>query len=307
MSRPQELMAGIRKATIKIEILPIICGSSYKNKGVQQLLDAVVDYLPAPLDIPAVKGKHPKTGEPIERHPSEKDPFSSLVFKIASDRFAGGGNLAYVRIYSGVLSAGSYVYNASRGSKERIGRLLLMHANKREDIEEAGAGNIVAVVGLKDLKTGDTLCDENHPIQLESLFIPEPVISLAVEPKTKADRDKLSTTLQRMTQEDPTFRVKSDEETGQTIISGMGELHLEIIVDRMFREYGVSTNVGKPQVAFKETIQGTAKAEGKYIRQTGGRGQYGHCYLEVAPLERGKGVEFVNKVVGGTIPRDRKS
>src|SRR3990167_4346094 len=304
MSRPQELMAGIRKATIKIEILPIICGSSYKNKGVQQLLDTVVDYLPAPLDVPSTKGKDPKTGNELERHPSEKDPFSGLVFKIASDRFAGGGNLAYVRIYSGVLRAGSYVYNASRDTKERVGRMLLMHANKREDIDEAGAGNIVAVVGIKDLKTGDTLCDEAHPIKLESLFIPEPVISLAVEPKTKADRDKLSTTLQRMAQEDPTFRIKSNEETGQTIISGMGELHLEIIVDLMLREYGVQTNVGKPQVAFKETIQGKAKAEGKYIRQTGGRGQYGHCYLEVAPLQRGKGVEFVNKVVGGAIPRE---
>ncbi|OGW87000.1 MAG: translation elongation factor G [Omnitrophica bacterium RIFCSPLOWO2_01_FULL_45_10b] len=304
MPTPQELMAGIRKATIKIEILPIICGSSYKNKGVQQLLDTVVDYLPAPLDVPSTKGKDPKTGNELERHPSEKDPFSGLVFKIASDRFAGGGNFAYVRIYSGVLRAGSYVYNASKNSKERIGRMLLMHANKREDIEEAGAGNIVAVVGLKDLKTGDTLCDEAHPIVLETLFIPEPVISLAVEPKTKADRDKLSTTLQRMTQEDPTFRVKSNEETGQTIISGMGELHLEIVVDRMLREYGVQTNVGKPQVAFKETIQGKAKAEGKYIRQTGGRGQYGHCCLEVEPLERGKGVEFVNKVVGGAIPRE---
>ena len=300
----QELKAGIRKATIGIYILPIICGSSYKNKGVQQLLDTVVDYLPAPLDVPPTKGKDPKTGNELERLPSEKEPFSGLVFKIASDRFAGGGNFAYVRIYSGVLRAGSYVYNASKNSKERIGRMLLMHANKREEIDEAGAGNIVAVVGLKDLKTGDTLCDETHPIVLETLFIPEPVISLAVEPKTKADRDKLSTTLQRMTQEDPTFRVKSNEETGQTIISGMGELHLEIIVDRMFREYGVQTNVGKPQVAFKETIQGKAQAEGKYIRQTGGRGQYGHCCLEVEPLERGKGVEFVNKVVGGAIPRE---
>ncbi len=300
----QELQAGIRKATIGIKILPVICGSSYKNKGVQQILDAVVDYLPAPMDVPAIKGKDPKTGDEMERHADEKDPFSGLVFKIASDRFAGGGNFAYVRIYSGVLQAGSYVFNASRNTKERIGRLLLMHANKREEISEAGAGNIVAVVGLKDLKTGDTLCDEGKPIVLESLFIPEPVISLAVEPKTKADRDKLSTTLQRMAQEDPTFRIKSNEETGQTIVSGMGELHLEIIVDRMLREYGVQTNVGKPQVAFKETIQTSAKAEGKYIRQTGGRGQYGHCYLEVEPIERGKGVEFVNKVVGGAIPRE---
>ena len=300
----EELQAGIRKATIGIHILPVICGSSYKNKGVQQLLDSVVDYLPAPKDVEAIVGKDPKTGNELKRHPTEEEPFSGLVFKIASDRFAGGGNFAYVRIYSGILRAGSYVYNVAKNSKERVGRMLLMHANKREDIAEAGAGNIVAVVGLKDLKTGDTLCDEDHPIQLESLFIPEPVISLAVEPKTKADRDKLSQTLQRMAQEDPTFRIKSNEETGQTIISGMGELHLEIIVDRMLREYGVQTNVGKPQVAFKETIHGTAKAEGKYIRQTGGRGQYGHCCLEVEPLPRGAGVEFVNKVVGGAIPRE---
>ncbi|MBI1978019.1 MAG: elongation factor G [Candidatus Omnitrophica bacterium] len=300
----EELKAGIRKATVAIKILPVICGSSYKNKGVQQLLDAVVDYLPSPLDVPAIKGKDPKSDQEIERHPDEKEPFSGLVFKLAADRFAGGGNFAYVRIYSGVLRSGTYVSNASKGTKERIGRMLLMHANKREEIEEAGAGNIVAVVGLRDLKTGDTLCDEAHPIILESLFIPEPVISLAVEPKTKADRDKLSQTLQRMAQEDPTFRIKSNEETGQTIISGMGELHLEIIVDRMFREYGVQTNVGKPQVAFKETIKNSAKAEGKYIRQTGGRGQYGHCLLAIEPQERGKGVEFVNKVVGGAIPRE---
>lgn len=300
-----ELKAGIRKVTMAMKIFPVMCGSSYKNKGIQQLLDAVVDYLPSPIDVPAVVGKDVKTGEPLERHPSESEPFSGLVYKIAADRFAGGGgNLAYVRVYSGILKAGSYILNSTRGTKERIGRLLLMHANKREEIEEAGAGNIAACIGLKDLRTGDTLCDEAKPIVLETLFIPEPVISLAIEPKTKADRDKLSTTLQRMMQEDPTFRVKSNEETGQTIISGMGELHLEIIVDRMLREYGVQANVGKPQVAYKETIQGSAKAEGKYIKQTGGRGQYGHCYLEVEPLERGKGIEFVNKVVGGAIPRE---
>jgi len=299
-----ELQAGIRKATVALKITPVMCGSAYKNKGIQQLLDAVVDYLPAPVDVPAIKGKNPKTNEDIERHPNESEPFAGLVFKIASDRFAGGGNLAYVRIYSGVLKSSSYVLNATKGNKERIGRLLLMHANKREEIEEAGAGNIVAIVGLKDVKTGDTLCDEAKAVVLESLFIPEPVMSLAIEPKTKADRDKLSQTLQRMAQEDPTFRIKSNEETGQTIISGMGELHLEIIVDRMLREYGVQTNTGKPQVAYKETIRGQAKAEGKYIRQTGGRGQYGHCYLEVEPLERGKGVEFVNKIVGGAIPRE---
>ncbi len=300
----EELKKGIRKATVGIKILPVFCGSAYKNKGIQQILNAVVDYLPAPVDVSAVKGKDPKTDQDIERHPSESDPFAGFVFKLASDRFAGGGNLAYIRIYSGVLKSGTYVMNASKGSKERIGRLLLMHANKREEIEEAGAGNIVAAVGLKDVKTGDTLSEEGKGIILEKLFIPEPVMSLAIEPKTKADRDKLSTTLQIMSQEDPTFRIRSNEETGQTIISGMGELHLEIIVDRMLREYGVQTNVGKPQVAFKETVQGKAKAEGKYIRQTGGRGQYGHVYLEVEPLERGKGIEFVNKVVGGAIPRE---
>ncbi|OGX05121.1 MAG: translation elongation factor G [Omnitrophica bacterium RIFCSPLOWO2_12_FULL_50_11] len=299
-----ELRKGIRKATIAIKVLPVLCGSAYRNKGVQQLLDAVVDYLPSPVDIPSIQGKDPKTDAHLERHPSEEEPFAALVFKIAADRFAGGGNLAYLRIYSGVLEAGSYVLNASKGKKERIGRLLLMHANKREEISEAGAGNIVAAVGLKDLKTGDTLCAEDSPIELESLFVPEPVMSLAIEPKTKADRDRLSQTLQRMSQEDPTFRIKSNEETGQTIISGMGELHLEVIVDRMLREYNVQTNVGKPEVAYKETIRGMAKAEGKYIRQTGGRGQYGHCFLEIEPLPRGKGFVFVNKVVGGSIPRE---
>ena len=299
-----ELKTAIRKSTVAIQITPVLCGSSLKNKGVQQVLDAVVDYLPAPSDIPAIMGHDVKTKEVMERHPSESEPFSGLAFKIAQDQFAGGGKLTYLRIYSGVLKSGSYVYNATRDSKERVGRLLLMHANKREEIEEAGAGNIVAVVGFKAMKTGDTLCDEKAPILLESLFIPEPVISLAIEPKTQADRDKLSLVLQRMGEEDPTFRIKSNEETGQTIISGMGELHLEIIVDRMKREYNLLANVGKPQVAYKETILRPAKGEGKYIRQTGGRGQYGHCYLNVEPLARGTGIEFVNKVVGGTIPRE---
>jgi elongation factor G len=299
-----ELKTGIRKATIAIKILPVFCGSAYKNKGVQQLLDAVLDFLPSPVEVPAIKGKNPRSGEDMERHSSEDEPFAALVFKLAADRFAGGGNFAYIRIYSGSLKAGSYVYNASKDKTERVGRLLLMHANKREEIDEAGAGNIVAVIGLKDLKTGDTLCDEKNAIELESLFIPDPVISLAIEPKTKADRDKLSQTLQRMGQEDPTFRIKSNEETGQTIISGMGELHLEVIVDRMKREYGVQTNVGKPEVAYKETIKSMAKAEGKYIRQTGGRGQYGHCFIEIEPLERGKGIEFEDKIVGGVIPRE---
>jgi len=300
----QELRAGIRKAVVAMEITPVLCGSSLKNKGVQQLLDAVVDYLPSPKDIPATKGLHPKSGEAIERHASESEPLAGLAFKIAQDPFAGGGKLTYARIYSGVLRSGTYIYNSTRDVKERVGRLLLMHANKREEIEEAGSGNIVAIIGLRSVKTGDTLCDEQNPIVLESLFIPEPVISLAIEPKTKADRDKLSTVLQRMAEEDPTFRIKSNEETGQTIISGMGELHLEIIVDRMKREFNVFANVGKPQVAYKETIRGHAKAEGKYIRQTGGRGQYGHCYLEVEPLPRGGGFEFSNKVVGGAIPRE---
>jgi len=299
-----EIKVGIRKATVAIQMTPVLCGSSLKNKGVQMLLDSVVDYLPSPKDIPAIKGQDPKTHSGMERHSSEEEPFSGLAFKIAQDPFAGGGKLTYMRIYSGVLQSGSYIYNSTRNVKERVGRLLLMHANKREEIEEAGAGNIVAVIGLKSVKTGDTLCDEKSPIVLESLFIPEPVLSLSIEPKTKADRDKLSTVLQRMGEEDPTFRIKSNEETGQTIISGMGELHLEIIVDRMKREFNVFANVGKPQVAYKETIKRTAKGEGKYIRQTGGRGQYGHCYLAIEPLQRGTGIEFLNKVVGGSIPRE---
>ena len=300
----EEMKAAIRKATVSLKMTPVLCGSSLKNKGVQMLLDGVVDYLPSPKDIPSIKGTHPKTGAELERHPSEEAPLAGLGFKIAQDPFAGGGKLTYVRIYSGVLKSGSYIYNSTRNSKERVGRLLLMHANKREEIEEGGAGNIVAIIGLRNVKTGDTFCEESSPIVLESLFIPEPVLSLSIEPKTKADRDKLSTVLQRMGEEDPTFRVKSNEETGQTIISGMGELHLEIIVDRMKREFNVEASVGKPQVAYKETIHRKAKGEGKYIRQTGGRGQYGHCYLEVEPLARTTGIEFVNKVVGGAIPRE---
>ena len=300
----EEIKAAIRKATVSLKMTPVLCGSSLKNKGVQMLLDGAVDYLPSPKDIPAIKGTDPKTGAELERHPTEDEPLAGLGFKIAQDPFAGGGKLTYVRIYSGVLKSGSYIYNSTRNSKERVGRLLLMHANKREEIEEGGAGNIVAIIGLRNVKTGDTFCDESSPIVLESLFIPEPVLSLSIEPKTKADRDKLSTVLQRMGEEDPTFRVKSNEETGQTIISGMGELHLEIIVDRMKREFNVEASVGKPQVAYKETIQRKAKGEGKYIRQTGGRGQYGHCYLEVEPLPRTTGIEFVNKVVGGAIPRE---
>lgn len=298
----EELVAGIRRATIAVKITPVLCGSALKNKGVQQLLDAVVAYLPAPIDVPAIKGHLPDSEEEAERHPNEEEPFSALAFKIAADPFVG--KLTYVRAYSGTIKAGSYVLNSISGSRERIGRILLMHANKREEIDELRAGTIAACVGLKAVRTGDTLCDEKNQIVLESMHFPEPVISMAIEPKTKADRDKLSVTLQRMAEEDPTFQVKSNEETGQTIISGMGELHLDVIKDRMFREYKVQANVGKPQVAYKETIGGSAKAEGKFIRQTGGRGQYGHCYLEIEPKDRGEGFEFINKIVGGAIPRE---
>lgn len=299
----EELKKAIRKATISIKIIPVLCGSAFKNKGVQQLLDAVVDYFPAPSDIPAIKGTAPDDEEKeLSRAVSEDEPFAALGFKIAVDPFAG--KLVFARVYSGKLESGSYILNANNGEKERVSRLLLMHANKREEVKEVGAGNIVAVVGMKNVKTGDSLCDEKNPIILEKIHFPEPVISMAIEPKTKADRDKLSLTLQKMAEEDPTFRVRSDEETGQTIIAGMGELHLDVIKDRMLREYKVQANVGKPQVAYKETITGKVQCEGKYIRQTGGRGQYGHCYLEIEPQERGKGFEFVNKIVGGAIPRE---
>ena len=297
-----EIKAGIRRATIGLKITPVICGSSLKNKGVQQILDAVVDYLPSPKEAKPIRGLNPNDDSEVERHTSEEQPLACFAFKIASDKFVG--SLTYMRIYSGVLSSSSYVYNPRTQRKERIGRLLLMHANKREEIEEAGAGNIVAAVGLKDVKTGDSLCDENNPIVLESLFVPEPVIWMAIEPKTKADRDKMSDAIQRLVSEDPTFRVKTDQETVQTLVGGMGELHLDIKIDIMKREYGVQVNVGKPQVAYKETVTSMAEAEGKFIKQTGGRGQYGHCYLRVEPLERGKGVEFENKTVGGSIPRE---
>ncbi|HXV28545.1 MAG TPA: elongation factor G [bacterium] len=298
----EEIKAAIRRATVAIKITPVICGSSLKNKGVQQLLDAVVDFLPSPKDVPPIKGINPEDDAEIERHPSEGEPLTCFVFKIASDKFVG--SLSYVRIYSGVLSSSTYVYNPRSQKKERLGRLLLMHANKREEIQESGAGNIVAAVGLKDVRTGDTLCDESKPIVLESLFVPEPVIWMAVEPKTKADRDRMSDSLQRLVAEDPTFRVKTDQETLQTLIGGMGELHLDIKTDILKREYNVLLNVGKPQVAYKETIVAAAEAEGKFIKQTGGRGQYGHCYLKIEPLERGKGIEFENKIVGGAIPRE---
>lgn len=297
-----EIKRAIRLGTIGLKITPVFCGSAFKNKGVQPLLDGVVDYLPSPIDLPPVVGIDPNTDGEITRKPDESEPFSALAFKIMSDPFSG--QLTYFRVYSGKLESGSYVYNVGKGKKERIGRLLKMHANKREEIGEVSAGDIAAAVGLKDTRTGDTLCDEKHQILLEVIKFPEPVISLAVEPKTKQDLDKLGYSLEKLAQEDPSFQVKSDEETGQTIISGMGELHLEIIVDRLLREFKVQANVGKPQVAYRETIRGKAEAEGKYIKQTGGRGQYGHVYLRVEPAESGVGLEFINKIVGGAVPRE---
>ena len=297
-----EIKRAIRMGTIGLKVTPVLCGSAFKNKGVQPLLDAVVDYLPSPLDLPPVVGVDPKTGGELIRRPQADEPFSALAFKIMSDPFAG--QLTYFRVYSGRLSSGSYVYNVGKEKKERVGRLLKMHANKREEIEQVSAGDIAAAVGLKDTRTGDTLSDEKNLILLEVIKFPEPVISLAVEPKTKQDLDKLGFSLEKLAQEDPSFRVQSDEETGQTIISGMGELHLEIIVDRLLREFKVQANVGKPQVAYRETIRGKAEAEGKYIKQTGGRGQYGHVYLRVEPAESGVGLEFINKIVGGVVPRE---
>ena len=297
-----EIKRAIRMGTIGLRVTPVLCGSAFKNKGVQPLLDAVVDYLPSPLDLPPVVGVDPKTGGELIRRPQADEPFSALAFKIMSDPFAG--QLTYFRVYSGRLSSGSYVYNVGKEKKERVGRLLKMHANKREEIEQVSAGDIAAAVGLKDTRTGDTLSDEKNLILLEVIKFPEPVISLAVEPKTKQDLDKLGFSLEKLAQEDPSFRVQSDEETGQTIISGMGELHLEIIVDRLLREFKVQANVGKPQVAYRETIRGKAEAEGKYIKQTGGRGQYGHVYLRVEPAESGVGLEFINKIVGGVVPRE---
>ncbi|MGA1861779.1 elongation factor G [Deferribacter thermophilus] len=298
----KELMDAIRKGTINIEFTPVLCGSAFKNKGVQPLLDAVVAYLPSPLDIPPIKGVNPKTGEEVVRHTSDDEPFAALAFKILTDPYMG--QLTYFRVYSGHLESGSYVLNATKDKKERVGRLLKMHANKREEIKEIYAGDICATVGLKYTTTGDTLCDENNPVVLESIEFPEPVISLAIEPKTKADQDKLSNALNKLAMEDPSFKVTVDEETGQTIIAGMGELHLEIIVDRLKREFKVDANIGKPQVAFRETIRKPVKVEGKYIKQTGGRGQYGHVWLEIEPMEPGSGFEFVNKIVGGAIPKE---
>lgn len=298
----EEIRAALRKGAIEMKITPVICGTAFKNKGVQHLLDAIVDYLPSPYDIPPVIGISPDDNSEQIRKPEAKEPFSAFAFKIMTDPFVG--QLTFLRVYSGTMNAGSYIYNSTKGTKERVGRLLKMHANKREDIKEVSAGDIAAAVGLKSTLTGDTLCDEKLPVILEAMEFPDPVISVAIEPKTKPDQEKLSQSLAKLAQEDPSFRVSVNEETGQTLIAGMGELHLEIIVDRLTREFKVGANVGKPQVAYRETIRAAAKAEGKFVRQSGGRGQYGHVYLEIMPLEPGKGFEFVSKVVGGTVPRE---
>ena len=298
----EEIMRAIRAGTIAMKLTPVLCGSAFKNKGVQQLLDGVVDYLPSPLDIPPVMGVDPATSKEVKRQASDDEPFAALAFKIMTDPFAG--QLTYFRVYSGTLKTGTSVYNITKDTKERVGRLLKMHANKREDIDIVYAGDIAAAVGLKGATTGDTLCEEKKPVLLEVMKFPEPVIAMAIEPKTKQDQEKLGFSLQKLAQEDPSFRVHTDEETAQTIIAGMGELHLEIIVDRLLREFKVEANVGKPEVAYRETIRGTAEAEAKYIKQTGGRGQYGHVVLTVEPSEPGVGFEFVNKIVGGAIPKE---
>ncbi len=297
-----EVKAAIRRATVTCSMYPVFCGSAYKNKGVQMLLDAVVDYLPSPVDIPPVKGTDPSTGEELERKASDSEPMSALAFKIMADPFVG--KLAFFRVYSGEMHQGTYVLNTTKGKKERVGRILLMHANHRKEIETAFTGDIAAAVGFKDVTTGDTLCDEAQPIVLEKMEFPDPVISVAVEPKTKADQEKMGIALQRLAEEDPTFKVHTDPETNQTIISGMGELHLEIIVDRMKREFNVDATVGKPQVAYRETIKKSTEAEGKFIRQTGGHGQYGHCWLRLEPQQPGEGFQFENKIVGGVIPKE---
>ena len=297
----KRIKAAIRKATITNKMTPVLCGSSYKNKGVQLLLDAIVDYLPSPLDVPPIEGVDME-GNPVERHAADDEPLSALAFKIVSDPFVG--KLAYIRIYSGELKSGSYIFNSTKGKRERVGRLVLMHANKREEVDELQAGAIAAVVGLKYTTTGDTLCLEEAPVILENMEFPEPVIAVAIEPKTKASQEKMSIALMKLAEEDPTFKTYTDQETGDTIISGMGELHLDIIVDRLLREFKVEANVGNPQVAYKESIQGTAEAEGKFVRQTGGHGQYGHVKLRIEPQEPGKGYEFVNAIVGGVVPKE---
>ncbi|MEX1014655.1 MAG: elongation factor G [Candidatus Paceibacterota bacterium] len=298
----EELKAALRKATISLKIIPVLCGTALKNKGIQLLLDAVIDYLPSPMDLPPVKGEDPKTGEEIERKPDDDEPVSALAFKIATDPYVG--TLTFFRLYSGVLKKGSYVYNATKEAQERVGRMLRMHANHREEVDEIHAGDLGAIVGLKNTSTGDTLTDPDHPIILENITFPEPVISVRIEPKTKADQEKMGVALRKLQDEDPTFRVSSDEDTGETIISGMGELHLEIIIDRLKREFSVEANMGRPQVAYKETIKGSAKAEGKYIRQSGGRGQYGHVKIKIDTLDRGTGFEFVDEIKGGSIPQE---
>jgi elongation factor G len=298
----EELKAAIRKGTCNVEFYPVICGSAFKNKGVQKMLDAVIDYLPSPLDVPAIKGTIPDTDEEVTRESSDEAPFSALAFKVMTDPYVG--KLTFFRVYSGTLSSGSYVQNSTKGKRERVGRILQMHANSREEISMVYAGDIAAAVGLKDTTTGDTLCDDKNLVILESMEFPEPVIQLSVEPKSKADQDKMTTALQKLQEEDPTFRAHTDQETGQTIIAGMGELHLDILVDRMKREFKVEANVGAPQVAYRETFRAGAKVEGKFARQSGGRGQFGHVWIEFEPNEEGKGFEFENKIVGGVVPRE---
>ena len=299
---PEEIRTTLRRATIAGQLIPVLCGTALKNKGVRPLLDAVVDYLPSPLDIPPITGTNPRTGEEVTRTASATDPFTALAFKIAADPFVG--KLAFIRVYSGALKSGSYLFNSTKDTRERVGRIVKLHANHREDVDAVSAGDIAAVVGLKSTVTGDTLCQPETPIVLEAIKFPEPVIDIAIEPKTKADQDKMGMALARLSEEDPTFRVRSDQETGQTLISGMGELHLEVIVDRMLREFRVDANVGRPQVAYRETITRPAKAEGRFVRQSGGRGMYGVCVLELEPLEAGAGFEFENKTVGGSVPRE---
>ena len=299
---PEEVVDVLRRATIEMKIIPVLCGSSFKNKGVQRLLDAIVDFLPSPIDVGNTVGHHPNLSDHVERRPADDEKFAALAFKVATDPYVG--KLIFFRVYSGTVNAGSYIYNTISGKKERLGRILRMHANHREDVETAYSGDICAAIGLKHTRTGDTLCDESDPVILEKMEFPEPVIDVAIEPRTKADQENLSEAIQKLADEDPTFRVHTDDETGQTIISGMGELHLEILIDRMKREFGVEANVGKPQVAYKETIRQHARAEGKFIRQSGGRGQYGHAVIEIEPSEKGKGYEFEDGIVGGAIPRE---
>lgn len=298
----EELKAGIRKATLAVEFYPVVCGTAFKNKGVQLVLDAVVDYLPSPLDIPSIQGIDPDTGEAMERHADDSEPFSALAFKVMTDPFVG--KLTFFRVYSGILQSGSYVQNSTKGKRERVGRILQMHANSRQEIAEVHAGEIAAAVGLKDTGTGDTLCDEKELVILESMEFPEPVISVAIEPKTKGDQDKMGTALAKLQEEDPTFRAHTDQETGEVIIAGMGELHLDIIVDRLRREFKVEANVGAPQVSYRETFRKSAEVEGKFVRQSGGRGQFGHVWIEFSPNEEGAGIEFENGIVGGVVPRE---